>query len=317
MARLASFLALPSHQVLLAVTLMGVAACARSDAIGSPEEASAGPSGGGADGRGGGEGGAGGGPGAGAGDPSGSTATSSSGGGQGSTSSSSAGEGGTGGSAACGDGAINGDEVCDGEQLDGATCADVGESAGLVVCDEACELDFSGCGDAVSCENGVDDDEDGLVDAADPACAGAGDDDEAVVTPSCDGAGGPVVDLTVASGVPIVRSGTTVGAPADLTSTTTASCPTTPGPEVAFRLVLPEARSLLFSLDNAGTAAGWDPVLYVRSASCVGAQVGCNDDGGGSLKSELVVSAMPPGTYFVFVDSASTSGSFELTVTEL
>ena len=217
----------------------------------------------------------------------------------------------------CGDGAIDGVEACDGADLGAATCQTEGFDAGTLACDASCALDTSGCMNVVACENGVDDDADGLTDAADPACTGAGDDDELVFSTSCNGFGGDVIDLSTAPGVPIVQTGTTVGAPAALTSTLTASCPTTGGPEVAFRLVVTQTSDLLLSLDHAGTSAGWDPVLYVRSGSCTGAQVGCNDDAGGTLKSELVLAGLAAGTYYVFVDSAGSSGDFELTVDTL
>lgn len=216
----------------------------------------------------------------------------------------------------CGDGAIDGAEACDGDDLGAATCQTEGFDTGTLACDATCALDTSGCSDVVACENGVDDDADGLVDAADPACTGAGDADELVFSASCNGVGGAVIDLSTAPGVPIVQTGTTVGAPAALTSTFTASCPTTGGPERVFRLVVTQTSDLLLSLDHDGTSDGWDPVLYVRSGSCTGAQVGCNDDGS-NLKSVLVLSAVAPGTYYVFVDSAGSSGDFELTVSEL
>jgi hypothetical protein len=299
--------------VLAGYGLLG-AACATSDPIGVPGEGGASGEGGSAESPSGpGSGGSGGGGAASSSTASSTSSTSTTS--TGTTSTADATSSASGGG--CGDGQIDGAEACDGADLGGATCQTEGFDTGTIACDASCALDVTGCTDVLACDNGVDDDGDGLLDAADPACTGAGDDDELVVSPSCDGFGGAVIDLTTAPGTPIVQIGTTVGAPAALTSTTTASCPATGGPEVAFRLVLGQATDLLLSLDHPGTSAGWDPVLYVRSASCIGTQVGCNDDAGGSLRSELVLSAVPAGTYFVFVDSAGSSGDFELHVTPL
>lgn len=302
----------------LAGSSAGPLACAKSDAITPAGEDASAVAGSGGDPSAGGATSAGGEDPAGTGGASGTPAASTgAGGSDAATTGGSGGSSSTSSGARCGDGSVDEGEDCDGDDIAGATCADQDLGAGVVVCDGDCALDYSDCADAVACENGVDDDDDGLVDAADPACAGAGDDDEAVVSPTCDGAGGPVVDLSAASGVPVVRTGTTASAPAALSAQSTASCPTTPGPEVAFRLVTTVTKDLLLSLDSAGTEADWDPVLYVRSTTCVGTQVGCNDDGDGTLKSKLTLAALPAGTYFVFVDSAGSSGAFELTVTEL
>lgn len=296
-------------------------ACAKSDPIDPGGEDPEASSGGGSKGDGGapGAGGAGSGTtGAGGSPPSSSASQASTGtdgggaaGGATATSSASTASGAT-----CGDDVAEGDEACDGVDLLGETCVTQGFASGTLAC-VACALDTSACSAAPACENGVDDDGDGLTDAVDPACTGAGDDDELLFAPNCDGAGAPVVDLTHAAGQPIAFSGTTVGAPASFTSTGTASCPVTPGAEVAFRLVVAQTTDLLISLDNDGTTASWDPVLYVRSAGCVGTQVGCNDDANGGLKSELVLSALAAGTYFVFVDSASSEGAFEITIEEI
>jgi hypothetical protein len=209
-----------------------------------------------------------------------------------------------------------GGEACDGVDLAGETCVTRGFASGTLAC-SGCAFDTAACAEVVGCENGLDDDGDGLVDAADPGCTGAGDDDELLFAANCDGAGAPVVDLTHAAGLPIVFSGTTVGLNNAFTATQTASCPTTPGGEVAFRLVVSQVVSLEVSLDNAGTGSDWDPVLYVRSGNCVGTQVGCNDDANGGLKSELVLSSLQPGTYYVFVDSEGSSGAYEIRISTL
>lgn len=317
---------LPSiPRAFVALTLLvGLAACAKSDPIEGVSEDPSAAAGGGSRGDGGAAAAGGGGPGTGAsGSTSGGTtsgqgssgtdATTGSGGGATTATGSSAS---TASGVSCGNDVAEGDEACDGTDLLAQTCLTQGFASGTLAC-EACAFDTSGCVAAPGCENGVDDDGDGLIDALDPACTGAGDDDELTFAPNCNGAGAPVVDLTHAAGLPIVFTGTTVGLGNAFTATGTASCPTTPGGEVAFRLVVPQVIDLLVSLDNPGTTELWDPVLYVRSATCVGTQVGCNDDANGGAKSELVLGALPAGTYFIFVDSAGSSGAFEITIEEL
>jgi hypothetical protein len=237
----------------------------------------------------------------------------------------SSGSGGDGGAssssgATCGDGAISDDEDCDGADLGSATCASEGFASGTLACDGDCAFDTSGCSEVAACANGLDDDDDGLIDEDDPGCTSDDDDDELVHAPTCDGAGTPVVDLTSVQGLAVTFEGTTDEAGVivnNFTSTAGGACPSAPGPEVAFRFVVSETiATLVISLDNPGTETDWDPVLYVRSATCTGAQVGCNDDGGGGLASVLVLSNVQPGTYYIFVDGATAAdvGDFELTL---
>lgn len=55
----------------------------------------------------------------------------------------------------CGNNVIEGTEECDGTDLGGATCADVGCSAGTVSCTPGCTLDYSACTSCAMCGNGV------------------------------------------------------------------------------------------------------------------------------------------------------------------
>lgn len=48
---------------------------------------------------------------------------------------------------------------------------------------------------------------------------------------------------------------------------------------------------------------GIDTVVYVRSTTCAGAEVGCNDDADGATASSLHLTGLPIGTYHVFVDT--------------
>lgn len=103
------------------------------------------------------------------------------------------GTGGGGGSAArCGDGVREGDEACDGEDLAGNTCPSLGFDGGELGCVD-CEFDTSDCFRVERCDNGTDDDGDGLTDCADPDCAEqapcprCGDGEVNVEGEACDG----------------------------------------------------------------------------------------------------------------------------------
>jgi len=49
--------------------------------------------------------------------------------------------------------------------------------------------------------------------------------------------------------------------------------------------------------------SGIDTVMYVRSTSCTGTEVGCNDNADGSTASSLHLTGLAPGTYNVFIDT--------------
>lgn len=322
-SRLAAFFGSPVVAALVAAS--GSFGCAQSDAVEQPALDSAAAAGGGDSP---GSGGSADGPGSAAEtsgadtSPATSTAETSTGSGEGGEAPGSGGAGPTSssGGATCGNGGIEAGEACDGDDLGATTCVTEGFDGGTLACD-ACQLDTSGCTSTPLCANGLDDDDDGLIDAVDPGCTGAADDDELVYSPTCDGAGTAVVDLTTASGMSIDYVGTTDDPGVivnNFTSTIGGGCPSAPGPEVALRFVVSSViGTLVVSLDNPGTAAGWDPVLYVRSATCTGAQVGCNDDGPSGAASELILSNMQPGTYYIFVDgrSAADVGAFEISLT--
>ena len=78
----------------------------------------------------------------------------------------------------CGDNIVNNNEQCDGTAFPGnkITCSawDSKYNDGLVGCTYACQLDYSNCRENTNkeiCNNQIDDDENGFVDCADPACA--------------------------------------------------------------------------------------------------------------------------------------------------
>lgn len=84
------------------------------------------------------------------------------------------GGGGQGGSSAmCGNGVLEPGEACDGADLQGLGCQSLGFDTGTLVCAADCTFDSSGCSGVETCQDGQDDDGDGLADCADTDCAGA------------------------------------------------------------------------------------------------------------------------------------------------
>lgn len=71
----------------------------------------------------------------------------------------------------CGNGVLDESEDCEGGNLDDQSCESLGFDFGVLACTSSCLFDTSGCGRFENCENGIDDDGDGLVDCEDPDCS--------------------------------------------------------------------------------------------------------------------------------------------------
>ncbi|MGQ0835028.1 MAG: lysyl oxidase family protein [Gammaproteobacteria bacterium] len=113
-----------------------------------------------------------------------------------------------------------------------------------------------------------------------------------------------------------VFTGTTIGA-----STQSGSCGRTGGsPEKVFQWT--PARSGRATIQTCGSSTTYDSVLYLRSGTCTGSQLACNDDtpgcpaGGSSNRGSRLRPTVTAGqTYFIFVDGYDgASGSFSLSV---
>lgn len=87
----------------------------------------------------------------------------------------------------CGDGLIDGNgsdgysEECDGDSFGSATCQDRGFGGGNLECTNVCTIDTSHCISTppiYACNDGIDNDGDGLVDLSDPGCSVGSDQDE-------------------------------------------------------------------------------------------------------------------------------------------
>ncbi len=147
------------------------------------------------------------------------------------------------------------------------------------------------------CTGGVDDDCDALADCADTDCA---------LAPVCMIGSCPDGDLGSALGE--IARGTTVGATADFTE----SCTHNTAPDVAFRWRAPSTGTYVF--DTRGSS--YDTVLYVHAGSCIGAEVGCDDDSAGSLQSLVRLPLAAGAVVILFVDGWGTNaGAFVLHAT--
>jgi hypothetical protein len=92
-------------------------------------------------------------------------------------------------------------------------------------------------------------------------------------------------------------------------STSAGSCGGGSAPEDVFRLVL-TATSDIFVTTH-GT--GFDTVVYMRRGCC-GTELGCNDNADGRKTSVLSLTAVPAGTYEIFVDGAAPGAAGPFTV---
>jgi hypothetical protein len=156
------------------------------------------------------------------------------------------------------------------------------------------------------CANMIDDDGDGLIDyPMDPGCAAAGDDNE---QDECV-AGDPI---TIHPGGTVM--GDTTGGPSLLSAPT--SCDATgasaTSSERVYQFTLTQSVATLH-FDTIGSS--FDTLLYVRSPDCGTAGTACDDDTGGGGTSSLDLSAPALGTYYAIVDGkAGAAGAFDLTI---
>ncbi len=209
--------------------------------------------------------------------------------------------GGNGGQGQCGNGIIEPPEQCDGQQFGGKTCQDYGLAGGQLICNDSCHVVVSQCYPYESCQNGVDDDTDGLVDCLDDDCA-----THPCCANPCDCA--EVIPTTVPAG-----SGDTTGGPMVYSP----SCAANSGSELVFQFNVGSAKTLAITL----YAAFVDFSLSVRTdCGDPATEIGCvNDEFGGGWASETLVVPFEQGTYYLLVDGASPNsfGYFSLDITEI
>jgi hypothetical protein len=94
------------------------------------------------------------------------------------------------------------------------------------------------------------------------------------------------------------------------------SCASSDAKELVYRLELPRRQRVSIEI-----AAQFDSVLHVRKDECgeEGAEVACNDDGGGSkrggARGSRIDETLDAGVYYVFVDGyGAEAGTFKMTV---
>jgi hypothetical protein len=186
------------------------------------------------------------------------------------------------------------DNDCDGVVDEGFACVqnDVSScttscgTTGTRSCSASCAT--TGCIPPLeNCSNGVDDNCDGLIDAADPECMG--------ICPSA-----------LAISAPGGRYSQAVSA----TSGATGSCGGAGG-EAFFYFELTAPSDVFLTTHQTGANGSIDTVLYVRGNDCTtSAEVGCNDNADGLTTSVLRLTNLAAGRYNVVVDTrAVTSGT--------
>jgi hypothetical protein len=116
--------------------------------------------------------------------------------------------------------------------------------------------------------------------------------------------GGNCPQQSLGGQYPVTVSGTTVGQQ----NTMTAQCVPAVGPEVSYSWTAPFAGTFVF--DTLGSS--FDTVLYVRSGSCAGPELGCNDDWNG-LSSQTSVFLNAGQTVVVVVDGFG-AGNYVLNI---
>lgn len=190
------------------------------------------------------------------------------------------------------------------------------------------------------CNNGIDDDTDGLIDAFDPGCFDSDDDSEApdpTPLPQCadglDNDSDTLVDYpddTGCSGAsddlelncddsdPIetitgpVHTGSTTGLTDDFTPSCSSS---STAPETVWTLLVPGD---LVSLDIDTGGSSLDTVVYIKAGLCTNPDLDCNDEWSQATvgPSEVSLTNVPAGYYFVVVDGwLSNSGAYTLNTT--
>jgi hypothetical protein len=206
------------------------------------------------------------------------------------------GMGGGGGSGpGCGNGVIDPGESCDKDDFGAATCESVGLGQGMLACNTFCAIVVSGCLPKEGCVDGLDNDQDFLVDCKDSDCSSL---------PVCvDACAAP--KLIVA---PSIEPGTTTGRP-DLAK---ASCSFTTGPEALFELIAPVTGTLNIDLKSDD-----DMSVSVRTTCDSGAaEIGCSNAQLEFAIETLAVPVVEGVTYFIMIDGAAPtqSGEYELSL---
>ena len=170
-------------------------------------------------------------------------------------------------------------------------CADISDNDESDTCPSG-----PGC---PACGNGLDDDNDTRVDyPADFGCASA----SSVSELEC-----PIETDPIR----LVTHPVTMGSTTGMTNNFTPTCQSSNNSDVTFVLALPVPVATL-RLDTIGSS--FDTVLSILDIAC-SAVIECDDDDGGSLRSLINRTNVPPGNYAVVVDGySSANGAFLLNI---
>jgi hypothetical protein len=201
--------------------------------------------------------------------------------------------------------------ACPGGVSGAQTCSPDGGGYGACVCptaDAGLRLCEPNATRACACPGGV---------SGAQTCVANGSGYGMCVCPSPD-SGTPVDSSAVASPCPTFDIGSSIGmsvasgSTAGRASANRGSCGGDAAGEVSIRWVAPMTGAYTF--DTRGS--NFDTVVYLRSGSCTGTEVACNDDfASGQIFSQLTLNAVAGATYLIFIDGDQTSsGSWTLNV---
>ena len=184
----------------------------------------------------------------------------------------------------------------------GAECSDMIDNDGdmdIDCADSDCATDPACTETGAECGDMLDNDGDGDIDCADRDCIR----DAGGLCDNC-----PTADLMGAVGMGVTM-GTTVG---ELDSRQGSCDSGTSGPDVGYTFTAPMTGEYI--IDTNGS--GYDTLIFVRNASCLGLELDCDDDGGTSLQSLVTIPLAMGQTVVIVVDgySPTTSGTFVLNI---
>ena len=171
-------------------------------------------------------------------------------------------------------------------------------------CSDPADNDETNPATAPVCGDSMDNDSDGQTDwPNDYGCSSAAGTSEVF----CIGETDPTAKITTKT-----VTGTTMGKANDHQPTLCSLSSSSNASDVVYALQLPVPVDTL-QVDTIGSS--FDTMLYVRDAQCTSPDLYCDDDGGGSNTSKLVMTGVPAGGYSISIDGYSTnSGAFTLNV---
>jgi hypothetical protein len=135
----------------------------------------------------------------------------------------------------CGNGTIDRGEACDGEDFGGATCESLGAGTGELACTSSCEILTALCVQVESCNDLLDNDENGDIDCDDAACA---------TDPGCLDSCAAPIEVTAPVDFFFVS---TIGRP----DVHAAGCTAETGPELVVKVLVPYAGRLGLAINGA------------------------------------------------------------------